>query len=348
MSIFKNIRVIFRQYGPVRLRKIHHIFPWIIRLMLIGTAGTLERIFFGRSIRRQTVDKAPVFIIGHWRSGTTCLHQLLASNPQWGTLTFLHAGFPESFLLMSRIFKPLLKMITGIFGARIPYFNNIPFSWDFPCEEDTSLVSSLSTASPYWAYIFPERAGEAFDRTLFHPDQEMIQNWKKDYDHLIRKLSFHHRGKQLILKSPANMVRIQALLEMYPAAKFIFIHRKPEEILRSHKKLWQSNMRQFALSGPPLPSLEDLIAETYEKMISSYEQQKSGLNSGQLLEVDYSELKLRPEETVRKIFSRLQMGGFGEFRPLLRARIKATAGYTPFRYLKFPELPVSPTTVRNP
>ncbi|HVA85305.1 MAG TPA: sulfotransferase, partial [Candidatus Saccharimonadales bacterium] len=43
----------------------------------------VERLIFGRRIAATRVE-APIFIIGHWRSGTTLLHELLALDDRFG------------------------------------------------------------------------------------------------------------------------------------------------------------------------------------------------------------------------------------------------------------------------
>src|SRR5436190_15005136 len=44
----------------------------------------LERLIFGRGIARTEIRKAPIFILGHWRSGTTLLHELLVLDQRHG------------------------------------------------------------------------------------------------------------------------------------------------------------------------------------------------------------------------------------------------------------------------
>lgn len=40
-------------------------------------------------------DSEPVFIIGHWRSGTTYLHYLMAKDQQFGYLSLYQAFLPN-------------------------------------------------------------------------------------------------------------------------------------------------------------------------------------------------------------------------------------------------------------
>ena len=41
----------------------------------------LQTVFYGRRIARTEIRQPPVFVLGHWRSGTTLLHELAGLRP---------------------------------------------------------------------------------------------------------------------------------------------------------------------------------------------------------------------------------------------------------------------------
>lgn len=56
----------------------------------------LQKIVFQRKINAVNLnEKAPVFVIGHWRSGTTNLHYLLAQDKRFSFLEAFQAFFLE-------------------------------------------------------------------------------------------------------------------------------------------------------------------------------------------------------------------------------------------------------------
>ena len=57
----------------------------------------IEWARFGRQIEAARVG-APLFILGHFRSGTTHLHNLLALDPQFGAPTLFQVFNPHTFL----------------------------------------------------------------------------------------------------------------------------------------------------------------------------------------------------------------------------------------------------------
>ncbi|NHK32281.1 MAG: sulfotransferase, partial [Asgard group archaeon] len=44
----------------------------------------IERLRFKRKIKKYQLEEDPIFIIGHWRSGTTFLHYLFAQDKSKG------------------------------------------------------------------------------------------------------------------------------------------------------------------------------------------------------------------------------------------------------------------------
>lgn len=63
--------------------------PQALVLGLSGVAveplAWLQALLYGRALRQVDLPSDPVIVIGHWRSGTTYLHQLLAADPKAAT-----------------------------------------------------------------------------------------------------------------------------------------------------------------------------------------------------------------------------------------------------------------------
>src|SRR5262245_10078632 len=69
--------------------------------LLNAPMAVLERLRYGRTLRRVALPARPVFIIGHWRSGTTHLHNLLTQDVRFGSLSYAQALFANFSLLRS-------------------------------------------------------------------------------------------------------------------------------------------------------------------------------------------------------------------------------------------------------
>src|SRR5207248_10716918 len=60
---------------------------------------------YGECVRRTELREPPVFVVGHWRTGTTLLHELLVLDPRHTSPTTLRCFAPGHFLLTEALFK---------------------------------------------------------------------------------------------------------------------------------------------------------------------------------------------------------------------------------------------------
>jgi hypothetical integral membrane protein (TIGR02206 family) len=286
----------------------------------------LSHLVYSRKIRRH-IPRDPVFIIGHWRSGTTKLHALMVSNTSLGYLNFYKAVFPGHFLITEKFLKRPLGYFVRALGMKTPYFNKLGFDWDYPCEEDTALLNAASTISSYWAYIFPCAARRWFDKTLF-PQGKFKGRWEAGYYRFVRKISFANEGRRLVLKSPGNISRIDSLLKLFPAAAFIYIHRDPCDVYYSHFKLWEQNIKMFSLQQIPNADLQQIILDYFHKTTLRFETLKPRIPTGKLFTVSYDELMTRPRESLEDIRQALSL------EQHFKALTDDGKPYQPFEYRK--------------
>jgi len=74
----------------------------------------------------------PLFVIGHWRSGTTYLHNLLSLDPSYGYCSTFQTILPGVFLGSEQTFKPL---VTASIPTTRP-MDDVPMGPDLPPEEE--------------------------------------------------------------------------------------------------------------------------------------------------------------------------------------------------------------------
>jgi hypothetical protein len=61
--------------------------------------SALQGLIYGRRIAETEIKFPPLFIVGHWRSGTTLLHELLIRDERHTYATTCQCFAPEHFLL---------------------------------------------------------------------------------------------------------------------------------------------------------------------------------------------------------------------------------------------------------
>jgi len=67
-----------------------------------------EELYYYTYVRKSKKTSDPVFIIGHWRSGTTYLHHVLAADHQMGYVTTYQTVFPH-YLYSKSLFLPFME-----------------------------------------------------------------------------------------------------------------------------------------------------------------------------------------------------------------------------------------------
>ena len=328
-----KLKIILRHF-PISMAKVPLMLAFLLVHILSSPFRLIEHLVFSARIKKQEINPSPVFIIGHWRSGTTFLHQLLSSDKQFGYINFYSAMFPNSFLWTEKHIKPHLNKLCGLFKWKIPFFNNIKYDFDFPCEEDTALLNMGCRTSAYWSYALPQSAIAIFSNTMYFTatNSGLEKEFTHDHLYLLKKISLKFQNKRLLLKSPPNTARIRLLLKTFPGAKFIYINRHPVHLFYSHRKLWNHCLNRYALQEINQQELDTIIIQTMKNMFLQYKKDKTLLNEGNLYEVNYEELQKDPLAAVKEIYDYLQLPNFIDAERNIRSQIEKTSKYMPFTY----------------
>ncbi len=293
-----------------------------VKLLPAGAMQRLEGWQKGRALRRFKHPHPPVYLLGHWRSGTSFLHFLLGEDPQFTYHTKFQTLFPNSFLVTEKTVKPLAEQLMHSFKAFRNWKNGISLNMalDSPSEIEISLLNQGQYESFHWGHFFPTSWKWYFDRYLF---QETItekerRRWRHHILNLNLKVNFQHPDKRLLVKNPGDTARVSEILNLYPNAKFIFIHRNPYDVFYSNKKLWNNLMRNFALEVVSQREIDRAILYTYRKMHENYVRDRKAIPQKNLIEISHNELKERPHATLEKIYAHLRLPGYAKAEPHFR------------------------------
>ena len=296
--------------------------------LLTSPLRLYESLRFGRTVRRTAVHPSPIFIIGHWRSGTTHLHNILVRDKNLGFVSMWQAFAPGLSLIDERLIKnPFNKIAKKMHPTR--EIDNIPLSLDNPEEEDLA-IANMSPYSYLHMYSFPRKATYFFERyvTYFNDLPESIKSrWKEIYLTILRKATLKARGKQLVIKNCADSARIKPLLELFPNAKFIHIYRNPYNIFRSTQHLYRVVMERAQLQEIDQSEHENWVLRFYSQLMQKLLADKALIPAGNLVEVKYEDLDKEPMAQLRKIYETLSLPGFAEAEPAFRAYLDSISGY---------------------
>lgn len=299
----------------------------------------LSSLFCRRKIRNTQVTCDPLFILGHYRSGTSLLQKLMASDRRFGYLTYYDALFPNISPLSGRIVKSIFQGIINTFTIKNPFFHDTVLQLDEPDEEDDYLMNKGSPFSAYWGMVFPKKWREWLNGSPQMENKEYETAWKKEYQNTIRFLTMRNQGRPLILKSPPNTGRIRILTELFPRAKFIFLYRNPADIWFSNLNMWKNViLKYYSLQTLDEDEIRAIIFGHFEWLTEQYESDKRLIREGQLMEVAYESLKRDPMGTVRSIYQRLDLPDFEVTADNLKKQIEKENEYRNFNHKRDREM----------
>ena len=306
--------------------------PRVLFVTLVSLLTSPLRIYeslrFGRTIKKTVVHPSPIFIIGHWRSGTTHLHNILVRDKNLGCVSMWQAFAPGLCLIDERLLKnPFNKIAKKMHPTR--EIDNIPLSMDNPEEEDLA-IANMSPYSYLHMYSYPRRATYFFETYITYfgnLPKSTIDKWKKVYLLILRKATLKAGGKRLVIKNCADSARIKALLELFPDAKFIHIYRNPYNIFRSTQHLHKMVMERAQLQEVGQNEHANWVLLFYAQLMRKLLADKSLIPAGNLVEVKYEDLDKEPLAQLRKVYETLGLPGFAEAEPAFRAYLDSISGY---------------------
>ena len=310
---------------------VHPAYWYIAAIVTIVSLGNtllrwLEAAAYGRIIRKTEIGQPPIFILGHWRTGTTLLHELLIRDERVGFPTTYECLAPCHFLLTERL---LSRLLWFLIPSRRP-MDNMPAGFDRP-QEDEFALCLLGAGSPYEMIAFPNRApGQEF-LDLVDVSPRRLRRWRRTFKTLLRTITCK-TGKRLILKSPPHTARIPVLKQMFPGAIFIHIVRDPCVVFPSTLNLWRTLWKTQGLQRPTSVALEEHVLRTGELMHKRLEEGKRLLAADQFYELRYEDLTRDPVAQMQQLYEHLGLGGFTEFRPRLEEYLATIKGYETNRY----------------
>ncbi len=331
-SLFEFVRRAFKG-GRISFKGMFLLPVYCLQIIPTFPLAFLQFLIFGQRIRKTCITKDPVFIIGHYRSGTTLLQKLMVSDKRFGYLNYYDSLFPNTNLLFGRRMQPVFQRVLTIFKVKNPFFYDNLLLLSDPDEEDDYLMNKGSAFSAYWGFIFPRRWSEWLNGSPQFTDPQYFKGWKREYLYTIKYLTYRNNGKQLILKNPPNTERVKVLLEMFPKAKFIYIYRNPYYLYYSIRNMWKrAILKYYSVQNISDEELDKIVFEHFIYLTDRYANDKLLIPEGNLVEISYEALKADPFGAIRKIYSQINLPDFGSTMDDLKKQLKAEKDYRNFQY----------------
>ncbi|MCP3690649.1 MAG: sulfotransferase, partial [Planctomycetaceae bacterium] len=287
----------------------------------------LQRLVYGRRIDRTEIEPAPIFILGHWRSGTTFLHELMARDDRLSFSSSLHCFAPSHFLFTGWFF-------TNLGGFLLPKqrpTDNMETGWLRPQEDEFGLLA-MGAASPYFRIAFPNHA--APDTCLIDmvdvPEKD-LRRWKRLLKQFMKLLTFDNPGR-LVLKSPPHTGRLGVLKELFPDACFIHLVRSPYDVFPSTRRLWKSLDQVQGMQVPRHDGLDEYVFSSLERMYESFEAARQSIPENQIMDMRYEDLVRDPLGSLRAVYDHFDLGNFEQVADKISGYCDEQKDYQPNRY----------------
>jgi hypothetical protein len=331
-DLFAWLRLLRRNRCAIGLRYLH-VAAVATGVSAVHTAlRYLQEARFGARIARTPIRHDPLFILGHWRSGTTLLHELLVRDDRHAYPTTLCCLEPNHFLLT----EGLVKRFLGFMVPDHRPMDNMPAGWDRP-QEDEFALCMMGQPSPYLSIAFPNHG--PIDTDYFDLDalpRRQREAWKRAFLGFLRRLTVRD-PRRLVLKSPPHTCRIPVLLELFPDARFVHIRRNPYVLFPSTIRLWKTLYRTHGLQAPTFAGLDDYVFDTFRHFAERLDATRSLVPANRFHELSYEDLVRDPLGQLEELYRRLELGGFEEARPRVATYLGQQKGYETNRYELTPE-----------
>lgn len=263
-------------------------------------AAPLDHLFYPghRAVR---VER-PLFILGHPRSGTTFLHRLLTQtgdHPAFQTWELLTPSLTQRALVRPWI-ETLTRWMGRGFHASDAVFKDGAHEVRIDTIEEEELLFLFNLDSQFLTLFTPVGFHEDDPCDLAFADHQPPARRRASVEWLRGCLQrqIHATGRsQVVAKLPYSTLRVRALLEAFPDARFVYLVRSPLETVPSHLSLHLNFFEQrYGVDNIPPALLARYWRRRYRYNVALYRSfhaltQDGVLGPEQLMVVPYPELR---------------------------------------------------------
>lgn len=266
-----------------------------------------------------------IFVMGFWRSGTTLLHELLAAGPRMAAPRTWQCMNPSGF----RIVAPPAA------GAAVARPMDAILVDALSPQEDEFALLARGAPSVYRAWLDPRRWEELLpaleqDTWLALPESQWLADWRRFLGWCMPDAAEH-----LVVKSPNHVFRLKALHGVWPQARFVWVLRDPADTWQSNRKMWRAMTAMYALWEGRAEDLDQLLF----KAMSEYANALEWAADHPMIFLPFDHLTANTAEVLRALTTRLQLGPWESWLPLLQRRLSESAQYRQESYQAAPPVP---------
>jgi len=327
MRVRDFVRLLKRNRFRVHPYRYGMVFTVSLSACCNSVLARLQQLLRGRAIDATEIVEPPIFIVGHWRSGTTLMHELLSRDPRLAFPSTYECCAPHHFAISGRILPKLLWFM----APKQRPMDNMAAGFSHP-QEDEFALCALGAPTPYLRIAFPNHPAvwmEMLDMRQAAPDD--VKAFEDALLWFVKALTYC-KQKRLILKSPPHTGRVAMLSRLFPGAKFVHMVRDPCALFPSTRRTWEALDYTQGFQIPRSDYLDEFVFECLERMYTGFHEQRGALDEGSICDVRYEDLARDPVGEVETVYRKLNLGEFEAVRPALVQYTKQQKDYRPNRH----------------
>jgi hypothetical protein len=315
-----TLLTLFRKNRPVSTQ----FWRYVLSALGRWPFTALEQVIAARKIEALDHIKPPVFIVGHWRSGTTHLGNILSKASQFGYVSPIAAGIPWDLLTLGTWFRPLLEH--SLPSTRL--IDRVKVNPDSP-QEDEYGIANMFPISFAHALYFPQKFEEHFTKGVFFDgaSEREIEHWKQVHTYYLTKIYIDQNEIALLIRNPVYTGRIPMLKELWPGARFIHIYRNPYRIFPSMQNFFRKLLPAFSLQDYHHVDIDEVVFKTYDRLMSKIIHDASTLVRHEFIEISYEELDNNPLIVLGGIYDQLELENFDLDKENFEKYLDSVKGY---------------------
>lgn len=296
---------------------------------LLSMLTPLQDKKYQKLLAEQPLEHDPVFILGHWRSGTTFVHNVFSQDTHFGYNTTYQTVFPHLMMWGQTFFK---QNMSWLMPDKRPT-DNMELKVDLPQEEEFALANMMP-CTYYNFWFFPKHMMEYADKYLLFDgiSNEELKLFEEVFVKLIKISLWNTHGTQFLSKNPPHTGRVKELVKMFPNAKFIYLMRNPYTVFESTRSFFTNTIQPLKLQEIDEAELEKNILSVYAKLYHKYETDKQFIPNGNLIEVKFEDFEADAYAMTEHIYKTLHIPGFEQAQANIEKYIGGKKGYKKNKY----------------
>lgn len=289
------------------LREDAHLNPFGQTYAKANTIGSLKNRLWANAafqanpeIRERKI-KAPIIILGPHRSGTTRMQRMMSSDRRlrhlktWeGINPAPRPGLPDQG---RQARHQEVKKALGMADRMYPgAFNGHPMDADWAEEEMLLLNHSFCSFSMLGAYHIP-----SYYQWFLNADKTFAYRYMADLMKLLSWSAKESEDQRWVLKNPQHLLDLDVLMQTFPDAKLVFLHRDPLKTVASTMSLmWHYTVQHTDL--PCRDKVRGVWTDFCEKSAQRSIDMRKSIPAEQQIDVYYSDMNKDWRAVMRRVY----------------------------------------------